>query len=425
MVAAPVMAATVDYGDITLTTTTGNIVRDHFDGIWDLTDGDITISYTYDARGMNDDYGASGWPIVGAHAWSLLGVRDYNLAESDYPCTPTYWIKCVDLMAGGGNVKSQTDAGDVCVQRIGDTLYVKFVVTEPDWYLLETHVAVGDALSDIPQAKGNPIPGQFEFADPHPPVTEYTYAIDVSGYPANMKLFIATHAALGYMPDGPDGSIEKRSTGWGYKTGEFVGKNWATYFTYKPTAIDPVSHGIWFASDYDGCIDTFNPTTAKVNGCNVVPEPKLDLDDKLILQECNAWDESWYDLYPTAPVPLLPNQPGSNYGIWYDRDGFDTTQAAMWGAVDGGTYNTAGFYDVVITLHATSATTGEAYMTVNGIDQGFYNGPWFNGAPPLYPAGRGFIGDMEHLQVFYGIEAVGTVPGVTQSTTFNDIVVEQ
>ncbi len=412
LIITPVMA--VDYGAITLTTTTGNIVRNHFDDIWDLTEGDITISFTYDATGMNDDYGASGWPIVGAHAWSILGVRDYNLAGSDYPCTPTYWIKGVDLIAGGGNEKSQMDVGDVYVQRIGNTLYVKFVVTEPDWYLLETHVAVGDHLNDIPQTKNeNPIPGQFEFSDPHPPVTEYTYAIDVADYSASTKLFIATHAKLGHMIDS---YIDKTATGWGYKTGEFEGKNWATYFTYKPTAIPFVAHGIWFASDYDGTIHTFDP--------DPVGAPILDMDDKLILQECNYWDERYYDLYPTAPIPPLPNQWWSNYGIWYDRDGVDQWQATYWGCINGGTYNTEGLYDVVITLHATSATTGTAYMTVNEIQQGFYNGSWFNGQPPLYPAGRAFIGDMEHLQVFYGIEAVGDVP-VTQSVTFSDITVEQ
>ena len=417
----PVMA--LDYGDITLTTTTGNIVRGHFPDVWDLTAGDITISFTYGATGLNDDYGASGWPITGAHAWSILGVRDYNIANSDYPCTPTYWIKRVDLMAGGGNEKSQIDAGDVFVQRIGDTLYVRFVVTEPDWFLLGTHVAIGDSLDDIPQtAKGNPIPGQFEFSDPHPPVAEYTYAIDVSGYPASKKLFIVAHAKLGHMTDG---LIDQTATGWGYMTGEFVGKNWATYFTYKPTAIPLVYHGIWFASDYDGAINTFDPDPVYVPGSNPYVGPTLDIDDKLLLQECGYWDESWYDLYPTAPEPPLPIQPGSNYGIWFDRDGVDPWQPSLWGAVDGGTYNTGGIYDVVITLHANNATTGTAYMTVNGIQQGFYNGPWFNGQPPLYPAGRAFVGDMQHLQIFYGIEAVGTVPAVTQSVTFTDIIVSQ
>ncbi len=242
----PAMAASVNYGGITLTTTTGNIVRGHFDDIWNLTAGDITISFTYDARGLNDDYGASGWPISGAHAWSILGVRDYNIANSDYPCAPNYWMKCADLMAGGGNEKSQTDAGEVCVQRIGNTLYVKFIVTEPEWYLLETQVAIGGEESDIPQTnKGNPIPGQFEFSDPHPPVVEYTYAIDVKDYAATKKLFIAAHAKLGHMTDG---YIDQTATGWGYKSGEFEGKNWATYFNYKPVAKDEPSFTMGYGS---------------------------------------------------------------------------------------------------------------------------------------------------------------------------------
>jgi hypothetical protein len=31
-----------------------------------------------------------------------------------------------------------------------------------------------------------------------------------------------------------------------------------------------------------------------------------------------------------------------SYGIWYDRDGVDPSQALSWGAVNGGTYNTQG-----------------------------------------------------------------------------------
>jgi hypothetical protein len=87
-------------------------------------------------------------------------------------------------------------------------------------------------------------------------------------------------------------------------------------------------------------------------------------------------------------------------------------------AVDGGTYNTAGTYDVAIRLHATSATSGEAHMTVNGLDQGFEtDGNWET--MELSPAGLAFTGDMAHLQLFYGLSGIGA----THSVVFRQITV--
>ena len=106
-----------------------------------------------------------------------------------------------DLIAGGGNEKSEIDAGDVLVWNNADYLYVKFVTTAP-WCLLETHVAVGDLLEDIPQTKkGNPIPGNFAYAEIFeldPCQTEHTFKIplaDVGGV-LEQELFIATHAVV-------------------------------------------------------------------------------------------------------------------------------------------------------------------------------------------------------------------------------------
>jgi hypothetical protein len=132
-----------------------------------------------------------------------------------------------------------------------------------------------------------------------------------------------------------------------------------------------------------------------------------------LLQRAGGADESHYNL-PSAP----PN-PGSNYGIWYDRDGVDPWQAGMWGCVNGGTYNTGGRYHVVMRLHANTATSGTAYVTINGIQQGFYVPGWHPGPPDIYPAGMTFTGDMAHMQVFYGLSGYGA----THSVVFEDITV--
>lgn len=151
--------------------------------------------------------------------------------------------------------------------------------------------------------------------------------------------------------------------------------------------------GVWLATDYDWTANTFDP--------DPVGDPKLDLDDKLILQKAGGKGEGDYNLPSTPPAP------GNNHRIWWDRDGVDPYQ-------NPAAANTGGIYQVVITLHATSDTTGAAYMNIRGLDQGFEtDGNWTT--IELTPAGMTFTGDMKHLQVFYGLYGYGVQHSVTFS----------
>ena len=155
--------------------------------------------------------------------------------------------------------------------------------------------------------------------------------------------------------------------------------------------------GVWLATDYDWTANTFDP--------DPLGAPSLDLDDKLILQKGGGWGEGSYNL------PSIPPNPGANHRVWWDRDGVDPWQNSE-------TANTGGIYPIVITLHATSATTGEAYMNIRGLDQGFeVDGNW--NTIELKPAGMTFTGDMAHMQVFYGLYGYGA----THSMAFKDITV--
>ncbi|MEM2998615.1 MAG: hypothetical protein QW542_06685, partial [Thermoproteota archaeon] len=178
-----------------------------------------------------------------------------------------------------------------------------------------------------------------------------------------------------------------------------------TTSNFNPGAWITGGKGVWLATDYDWAAYTFNPDPPG--------SPTLDIDDKLILQRGGGADESYYDLPSTPPAPW------TNYGIWFDRDGVDQWQATYWGSINGGTYNTGGRYTVVITLHATSATSGTAYMTVNGVSQGFWVSGWKNAQPEIYPAGLTFSGDMRHMQVFYGLYGYGA----THTVVFEDVTV--
>jgi hypothetical protein len=162
--------------------------------------------------------------------------------------------------------------------------------------------------------------------------------------------------------------------------------------------------GVWLATDYDWAANTFAP--------DPVGSPTLDMDDKLILQKAGGHGEGDYNL------PSIPPIPSNNHRFWFDRDGVDPYQAASPLAVDGGTYNTGGTYDVVITMHSTAPTSGTAYMTINGLNQGFETDANWN-TMELSPAGMTFTGDMAQMQVFYGLYGYGA----THSVVFRDITV--
>lgn len=70
---------------------------------------------------------------------------------------PVYVMSDVSMCAG-----QSMDIGVITVTNDEVNLYVSYEITDPGWYLAETHVAVGD---DIPVTKkGNPVPGQFPYA---------------------------------------------------------------------------------------------------------------------------------------------------------------------------------------------------------------------------------------------------------------------
>lgn len=161
--------------------------------------------------------------------------------------------------------------------------------------------------------------------------------------------------------------------------------------------------GVWLATDFDWNTDTFEGD-ADDNSNGVLNKDELDLDDKLLLQKAGGNGEGDYNL------PSVPPVPGNNHRFWWDRDGVDPWQ-------NDETANTGGIYQIVITLHATSTTTGEAYMTIRGLAQGFEtDGDW--STIELTPAGMTFTFPADTcVQVYYGLYGYGA----THSVTFKDI----
>lgn len=98
-----------------------------------------------------------------------------------------------DLLAG-----QDINVGTVSVWNDETTLYVQYM-TDADWVIGETHLAVATSLEGIPQTKkGNPKVGKFTYQAQHVPlVTEYTYAIPIpETWETGIEVCIAAHAVV-------------------------------------------------------------------------------------------------------------------------------------------------------------------------------------------------------------------------------------
>lgn len=171
-------------------------------------------------------------------ALGLITPWTYAHAESDPFITP--------LIAGGGNVVSAIDAGDVLVWNDAENLYVKYLTAE-GWCLTETHLHIAISLGDIPQKNGNPIPGQFDISRFLICAISDEIGIPLENFdlaPGDM-IYVASHASLveNLPVEYSDGPLEE--TAWG--DGEpFAGANWATYFTYTvPEATTSSGDEVW------------------------------------------------------------------------------------------------------------------------------------------------------------------------------------
>ena len=114
--------------------------------------------------------------------------------------------------------------------------------------------------------------------------------------------------------------------------------------------------GVWLLADYSILMNTFDPDTSGI--------PLWDIDDILLIQKTDGEDQSDYD-------PALGQEDSWVYPIYFDRDGVNAYQENNPQCIDGITYNTNGEYQVSLTINAVNDTHGFAYLTINGLTQGY------------------------------------------------------
>ena len=166
-----------------------------------------------------------------------------------------------DMIAGnpknGANV-----VGTVDVSVDGDNLVVVYTITDLDWIITETHLHVALSPDAIPQSKGNPPPGAFDYSTAHEvsdDVQEVTHTIplvDILGDPVPdplPTLFVAAHAVVGTLCPCDEFDLD-------LPEGVMVSVLWAGDF--DPDRLDSyflatIFGGTDLDGDYDAyCIDT-------------------------------------------------------------------------------------------------------------------------------------------------------------------------
>lgn len=134
------------------------------------------------------DTGASIMLDVGADASSE------NAVSTD--------AQSVELIAGGGNPKSAIIVGSVYYWQDCENIYIKYVIEDQtpenlfdDWFITQTHLQISQSMEGIPQTKGNPIPGKFDYQMSHDYVAGYTYTVPIT-WEQKTTLYIAAHAVV-------------------------------------------------------------------------------------------------------------------------------------------------------------------------------------------------------------------------------------
>ena len=99
------------------------------------------------------------------------------------------------LIAGGGNPKSAIDVGRVIVTEADGKLCIRYEIDDADWCLTEVHLEVKTSLAEIPQARGNPIPGRFTYKADLDCADGWEQCIEIT-WREGTELFIAAHGVV-------------------------------------------------------------------------------------------------------------------------------------------------------------------------------------------------------------------------------------
>lgn len=184
-----------------------------------------------------------------------------------------------------------TDIGEVEYWYDEGQFHVKFIITESDWTLTQTHVHIADTPDDFPMTKkGNPKIGNFDFRNEHDFITEYTYHITWPNPDDNE--YIAAHVVVTkpggleglqlMLPDTVSMQIPILGGDLAYFPQVIITNGGDLNGTYPGWCID-TDHGISIGTTYDN-VDVYSSYDELPEGIVEYPE-NLDLVNWVLNQD--------------------------------------------------------------------------------------------------------------------------------------------
>jgi hypothetical protein len=173
----------------------------------------------------------------GGDGTQLHALRSVEIADGGIHCVTLYAGQTIDVGEVCVSVDSDVDTSAWCGAGATGVLYISYS-THEGWTLDEVHAAVGDELGDLPtNPAGNPVPGQFPYADDAIPAgtTMYTFTVplcelglDGGDTSCDVTAYVAAHAVV--RKHHHHGGHQEE-TAWGDGERFKPQGNWATYFT--------------------------------------------------------------------------------------------------------------------------------------------------------------------------------------------------
>lgn len=166
------------------------------------------------------------------------GLRSIEIAENS-TCVTLYAGQTIDVGSTCIAIDNTVDTSAQCGAGSIGVMNVTYT-TEGGWELVETHLAAGDQIGDIPvNKKGNPQIGQFPLSGPSAPgSTTQTYAVPLCSFGLDgadetcdpVNSYLAAHAVV--RKSNGDGTWQSE-TAWGDGERMVRKGSWAEYFNMK------------------------------------------------------------------------------------------------------------------------------------------------------------------------------------------------
>ncbi|MCA0931630.1 hypothetical protein LCM02_04140 [Lutimonas saemankumensis] len=310
---------------------------------------------------------------------SLITKEDIEAESCDDPIN-------FPLMAG-----QHIEVGVIQVSNDENNVYVRYEITESEWWLTETHLFIGDIGSAPFTNSGNPQIGRFTYQSDHEFVHEFIYTHPIDGNYEEISII-----AHGVVVQRDGDTATSNETAFGKGQTEFDGNRWGWIINYQPVECDDDGNndgtGDDGSNDDDGNDDgtdngsddgTSNGTdgdttiggiggtdgntgsdSSSDNGCMDAYAYSNDIQSTCLLDEFGQW--GWTNLVNENSQHYVPGGVNYSYPLYASAYQCDTSNSILIGEmrlnVQGGDGKLYAKVDIVLNNQDLSITDVNLYF---------------------------------------------------------------